>query len=104
LKEDGGDASPEALLEGAGADLERGEARESVVGAQPESDNHKREGGDEEEGIFGARLKKEEAREGEERADEIGKLEGGPYQDKVRQGEQGPGFAVLAAKHGCRTG
>jgi len=100
LNEDDPDAGPEALHGGTCEDLEGREAGEAVVGAHPEGNDDESESGDEEESEFSRGLEVEEAGERENRADEVGGFEGGPDQKEVGEGEQGPRFAILAAKHG----
>jgi hypothetical protein len=100
LNEDDTDAGPEALLCGAGDDLNGWKSREAVVGAQPERDDDESKGGDQEEGEFSGGLKVEEAGKGQKGAGEVGRFEGSPDQNEVGEGKQGPRFAILAAEHG----
>jgi len=87
LKDDGCDADPEALADGPGEDLRKRKAGEAVIDAQPESDHDKGQGDDQEEGVFGAGLQKEEARERKEGTDEVGALKGSPDEKQVGEGK-----------------
>jgi len=70
--------------------LEGRDSRKPIVGAHPECDDDKGEGRNKEKSVLGARLEEEQAWEGQIGADKVGKLKGGPDQDEVSEGEQGP--------------